>query len=127
MSLYEASIRVKHECPYRELSEQFPDVTEKARQEIALVVLVPTLGIALSELLLWARMIEAALWLYVLTLVFCTLLPLRLSESTPVLARQDSGSGRTTRLARVAFEVAVVAADPNGRHRSVVIRRDCRI
>lgn len=27
MSLYEASIRVKHECPYREFSERYPDLT----------------------------------------------------------------------------------------------------
>ena len=27
MSLYEASIRVKHECPYRSISEQYPDLT----------------------------------------------------------------------------------------------------
>lgn len=27
MSLYEASFRVKHECPYREISEHFPDLT----------------------------------------------------------------------------------------------------
>jgi predicted DNA binding protein len=27
MSLYEASFRVRHECPYRELSEHFPDLT----------------------------------------------------------------------------------------------------
>ncbi|MFC7021264.1 MULTISPECIES: helix-turn-helix domain-containing protein [Haloarcula] len=27
MSLYEASFRVKHECPYRELSEHYPDLT----------------------------------------------------------------------------------------------------
>lgn len=27
MSLYEASFRVKHECPYRELSERYPDLT----------------------------------------------------------------------------------------------------
>ncbi|MFC7116447.1 helix-turn-helix domain-containing protein [Natronoarchaeum sp. GCM10025703] len=27
MSLYEASFRVKHECPYREISEQYPDLT----------------------------------------------------------------------------------------------------
>lgn len=27
MSLYQASFRLRHECPYRELSEQFPDVT----------------------------------------------------------------------------------------------------
>jgi hypothetical protein len=27
MSLYEASFRVRHECPYRELSERHPDVT----------------------------------------------------------------------------------------------------
>lgn len=27
MGLYEASIRVKHECPYRKISEQYPDVT----------------------------------------------------------------------------------------------------
>mgnify|MGYP000501254458 CR=1 FL=1 len=27
MSLYQTSIRLRHECPYRELSEQFPDVT----------------------------------------------------------------------------------------------------
>ncbi|MFC6836842.1 helix-turn-helix domain-containing protein [Halomarina ordinaria] len=27
MSLYEASIRVKHECPYREISERHPDLT----------------------------------------------------------------------------------------------------
>ncbi|MFW6018706.1 MAG: helix-turn-helix domain-containing protein [Halapricum sp.] len=27
MSLYEASIRVKHECPYRGISERFPDLT----------------------------------------------------------------------------------------------------
>ncbi len=27
MSLYEASIRVKHECPYREISERYPDLT----------------------------------------------------------------------------------------------------
>jgi len=27
MGLYEASIRVKHECPYRAISEQYPDLT----------------------------------------------------------------------------------------------------
>jgi len=27
MSLYEASVRVKHECPYREISERHPDLT----------------------------------------------------------------------------------------------------
>jgi len=27
MSLYEASFRVKHECPYREISEEYPDLT----------------------------------------------------------------------------------------------------
>ncbi|WP_336035355.1 helix-turn-helix domain-containing protein [Halobacterium yunchengense] len=27
MSLYEASFRVRHECPYRELSERYPDLT----------------------------------------------------------------------------------------------------
>jgi predicted DNA binding protein len=27
MSLYETSIRVKHECPYREISERYPDLT----------------------------------------------------------------------------------------------------
>ncbi|SNR80284.1 hypothetical protein SAMN06266787_1384 [Halorubrum ezzemoulense] len=27
MSLYEATIRVKHECPYREISERHPDLT----------------------------------------------------------------------------------------------------
>lgn len=27
MSLYEASIRVKHECPYRSISERYPDLT----------------------------------------------------------------------------------------------------
>ncbi len=27
MSLYQASFRLRHECPYRELSEQFPDLT----------------------------------------------------------------------------------------------------
>ena len=27
MGLYEASIRVKHECPYREISERYPDLT----------------------------------------------------------------------------------------------------
>jgi predicted DNA binding protein len=27
MSLYEASFRVKHECPYRAISERFPDLT----------------------------------------------------------------------------------------------------
>jgi predicted DNA binding protein len=27
MSLYQASFRVKHECPYREISERFPDLT----------------------------------------------------------------------------------------------------
>ncbi len=27
MSLYEASFRVKHECPYRKLSERYPDLT----------------------------------------------------------------------------------------------------
>ena len=27
MSLYQASFRVKHECPYRELSEAHPDLT----------------------------------------------------------------------------------------------------
>ncbi|MBB6647077.1 helix-turn-helix domain-containing protein [Halobellus ruber] len=27
MGLYEASIRVEHECPYREISERFPDLT----------------------------------------------------------------------------------------------------
>lgn len=27
MSLYEASFRVKHECPYREISEHYPDLT----------------------------------------------------------------------------------------------------
>lgn len=27
MGLYQASFRLRHECPYRELSEQFPDVT----------------------------------------------------------------------------------------------------
>ena len=27
MSLYEASFRVKHECPYREISERYPDLT----------------------------------------------------------------------------------------------------
>jgi len=27
MSLYEASFRVKHECPYREMSERYPDLT----------------------------------------------------------------------------------------------------
>jgi len=27
MSLYQATIRLRHECPYRELSERFPDVT----------------------------------------------------------------------------------------------------
>lgn len=27
MSLYQASFRLRHECPYRELSERFPDVT----------------------------------------------------------------------------------------------------
>jgi predicted DNA binding protein len=27
MSLYEASIRVKHECPYRAISERYPDLT----------------------------------------------------------------------------------------------------
>lgn len=27
MSLYEASFRVKHECPYRAISEQYPDLT----------------------------------------------------------------------------------------------------
>ena len=27
MGLYEASFRVKHECPYREISERFPDLT----------------------------------------------------------------------------------------------------
>src|SRR6056297_309926 len=27
MSLYEASFRVKHECPYREISERHPDLT----------------------------------------------------------------------------------------------------
>ncbi|SFF96058.1 hypothetical protein SAMN04488063_0935 [Halopelagius inordinatus] len=27
MSLYEASIRVRHECPYREISERHPDLT----------------------------------------------------------------------------------------------------
>ncbi|WP_256297214.1 helix-turn-helix domain-containing protein [Haloarchaeobius salinus] len=27
MSLYEASLRVKHECPYREISERYPDLT----------------------------------------------------------------------------------------------------
>ncbi|NIC00681.1 helix-turn-helix domain-containing protein [Halobacterium sp. R2-5] len=27
MGLYEASIRVKHECPYRKLSERYPDLT----------------------------------------------------------------------------------------------------
>ncbi|WP_132061239.1 helix-turn-helix domain-containing protein [Halorussus amylolyticus] len=27
MSLYEASFRVKHECPYREVSERYPDLT----------------------------------------------------------------------------------------------------
>ncbi|MEF8799638.1 MAG: helix-turn-helix domain-containing protein [Halolamina sp.] len=27
MALFEASIRVKHECPYREISEQHPDLT----------------------------------------------------------------------------------------------------
>lgn len=27
MSLYEASFKIKHECPYRELSEQYPDLT----------------------------------------------------------------------------------------------------
>ena len=27
MSLYEASIRVKHECPYRKISERYPDLT----------------------------------------------------------------------------------------------------
>ncbi|QLD86172.1 helix-turn-helix domain-containing protein [Natronomonas halophila] len=27
MSLYEASFRVKHECPYREISEYYPDLT----------------------------------------------------------------------------------------------------
>lgn len=27
MSLYQASFRLRHECPYRELSDQFPDLT----------------------------------------------------------------------------------------------------
>ena len=27
MSLHEASFRVKHECPYREISEHYPDLT----------------------------------------------------------------------------------------------------
>jgi predicted DNA binding protein len=27
MSLYQASFRLRHECPYRELSERFPDLT----------------------------------------------------------------------------------------------------
>ncbi|QAU14163.1 XRE family transcriptional regulator [Halorubrum sp. BOL3-1] len=27
MGLYEASIRVKHECPYRQISERYPDLT----------------------------------------------------------------------------------------------------
>jgi predicted DNA binding protein len=27
MSLYEASFRVRHECPYREISERYPDLT----------------------------------------------------------------------------------------------------
>ncbi len=27
MALYEASLRVKHECPYRSISERFPDLT----------------------------------------------------------------------------------------------------
>ncbi|WP_435348339.1 helix-turn-helix domain-containing protein [Haloarchaeobius sp. HRN-SO-5] len=27
MSLYEASFRVRHECPYREFSERYPDIT----------------------------------------------------------------------------------------------------
>ena len=27
MSLYEASFRVSHECPYREISERHPDLT----------------------------------------------------------------------------------------------------
>ncbi|RKD88621.1 helix-turn-helix domain-containing protein [Halopiger aswanensis] len=27
MSLYEASFRLKHECPYREISERYPDLT----------------------------------------------------------------------------------------------------
>lgn len=27
MSLYQASFRLRHECPYRELSEQFSDLT----------------------------------------------------------------------------------------------------
>jgi len=27
MSLYQASFRVKHECPYREISERYPDLT----------------------------------------------------------------------------------------------------
>jgi len=27
MGLYEASLRVKHECPYREISERYPDLT----------------------------------------------------------------------------------------------------
>ena len=27
MSMYETSIRVKHECPYREISERYPDLT----------------------------------------------------------------------------------------------------
>ena len=27
MSLYQASLRIRHECPYRELSERYPDLT----------------------------------------------------------------------------------------------------
>ncbi len=34
MSLYEASFRVKYECPYREISERHPDLTRSGASGI---------------------------------------------------------------------------------------------
>lgn len=58
------------------------DVTSKT----VLPTLVPLLGVLPGELLLSVEMVGPALWLYVTTLLLCTLLPLRIPTVTPVLS-----------------------------------------
>jgi predicted DNA binding protein len=52
MSLFQASFRIRHECPYRELSEQYPDLTIKEWYLSDCQVLeISTVGVPTDDLL----------------------------------------------------------------------------
>jgi membrane protease YdiL (CAAX protease family) len=68
------------------LPSKRPDVVADVTSDTILAVVPPVLGLVLGELVLAAGLVQSALWAYVATLLFCTLLPLRVPSPVPVLA-----------------------------------------